>query len=93
MSPAVVVVDDRAPSSPWSTFERVQHALAAGARVRLRPTPTGGFDLVRNGSAVLATDFDGAPIGTYADAGAAVQAWRDRRGVASRIEGARHDDA
>ena len=80
-----MVVDDRAPVSPWSTFERVQHALAAGARVRLRPTPTGGFDIVRNGSAILATDFDGAPIGTYATVGAALEAWRERRGVVSRI--------
>ncbi len=50
-----------------------------------RPTPPGGFDIVRNGSAILATDFDGAPIGTYATVGAALQAWRERRGVVSRI--------
>ena len=40
---------------------------------------------MRNGSAILDTDFDGAPIGTYATVGAALQAWRERRGVVSRI--------
>ena len=77
---APAIIDERSMPAPWSLWERVTHALQEGQRVQLRPGIPGGFMLVRNGPALLATDTDGLPIGTYANAGAAIFAWRAMRG-------------
>ncbi len=73
---AVVVVDKRSCSGLDTVFAKTKRALDAGARVRLYPPPRGGFDLVKNGAAFLATDLSGMPIGTYHSVGVAIDAWR-----------------
>lgn len=79
---AIVIVDERTatPESPFGT--KIKAALDAGARVRLRPAPAGGFDMVWNGGAILCTDLSGTPVGTYGTLTRAVHAWRVKRGVA-----------
>ncbi len=79
MSPPIII-DQRMMPAPWSFWERVTHALQDGKRVHLRPGVSGGFVLLRNGPALLATDNFGMPLGTYADAGAAIDAWNALRG-------------
>ena len=77
---ALVTIDERKVSATGSLWWLVSKALHDGKRVHLQPPARGGFILVQNGPAILATDLSGEPVGTYSDAGAAIDAWRTMRG-------------
>lgn len=78
MIPAVTI-DERDYLSPFAFCDRVLAALDRGTCVHLRPDPRWGFFIVRNGPAILATDFDKAPIGTFLSLTDALAAWERAR--------------
>ena len=78
MIPAVTI-NERDYASPFAFCDRLLAALDAGMCVHLRPDPPCGFFIVRNGPAILATDFDKAPIGTFSTLTDALAAWERSR--------------
>ncbi len=74
-----VTIDERDYASPFAFCDRVIAALDTGTCVHLRPSPQWGFFIVRNGPAILATDFDKVVIGTFSSLTDALAAWERSR--------------